>query len=227
MAGLKVTEFDLAVAFDGSEIFGLVQAGGNVQTTLGDLTNYITTTITGGTATLELIRDTIGAALVAGAGIIITVDDPGDTITIASSITQYTDEMARDAIGAALVGGQGITSTVNDGADTITIDAVPDVQSVASAATVTPTFNDDAVKITAQAVGLTLANPTGTAVDMKGIVIRIKDNGTSRSITYDTQYRAVGVTLPTATVVNKTLYLGMIYNNNDTKWDVVVVKQEV
>jgi len=76
----------------------------------------------------------------------------------------------------------------------------PQIQSVSSSATVTPTFADDQVIITAQAAGLTLANPTGTALDGWGIVIRIKDNGTARSITFGSQYRAIGVTLPTTTV---------------------------
>lgn len=102
----------------------------------------------------------------------------------------------------------------------------PNVQSVASSPTVTPTFSNDAVKITAQAAGLTLANPTGTAIDMAGLVIRIKDNGTARSISYDTQYRAIGVTLPTTTVISKTLYLACIWNSDDTKLDVVAVGQE-
>jgi hypothetical protein len=102
----------------------------------------------------------------------------------------------------------------------------PSIQSVTSAATVTPTFSDDQVNITAQAAGLTLANPTGTAVDGWGMAIRIKDNGTARSIAFGSQYRAIGVTLPTTTVVSKTLYLGMVYNAADTKWDVVAVAQE-
>jgi len=102
----------------------------------------------------------------------------------------------------------------------------PQIQSVASASTVTPTFADDQVIVTAQAAGLTLANPTGTALDGWGLVIRIKDNGTARSISYGTQYRALGVTLPTTTVISKTLYLGLIFNNADTKWDVVAVAQE-
>jgi hypothetical protein len=102
----------------------------------------------------------------------------------------------------------------------------PNIQTVTSSATVTPTFSDDMVKITAQAAGLTLANPTGTAIPGWGIVIRIKDNGTARSIAYGSQYRALGVTLPTSTVISKTLYLGMIYNSDDTKWDVTAVAQE-
>lgn len=104
--------------------------------------------------------------------------------------------------------------------------STPNVQTVTSAATVTPTFTNDEVAITAQAVALFLANPTGTPVDGKNLVIRIKDNGTARAITYDTQYRAIGVTLPTTTVINKTIYLGLVYNLTDTKWDVVGVSIE-
>ena len=103
----------------------------------------------------------------------------------------------------------------------------PRVQSVTSSATVTANADtNDSVVITAQAAGLTLANPSGTPVQGQPLMIRIKDNGTSRSITYDSQFRAIGVTLPTATTVSKTTYLGCIYNSTDTKWDVVGVNTE-
>lgn len=171
------------------------------------------------------------ATLTAGAGISIT--NGAGSITIA-------------ATGG---GGAGTTSfplTVNNGgagtASAFTFDgsaaktlswnsigAKPDsprIQSVVSAATVTPTFSNDQVNITAQAASLSLANPTGTAVDGWGISIRIKDNGTARSISYGTKYRAIGVLLPSTTVVSKTLYLGMIYNLADDKWDVVAVQQQ-
>jgi hypothetical protein len=104
---------------------------------------------------------------------------------------------------------------------------VPNVQAVTSASTVTPTFAQDAVKITALAAACQLLNPTGTAIPMHGWAIRIKDNGTARALTYDTQYRAIGVTLPTTTVLSKTLYLGCIWNAEDSKVDVVAVAQEV
>ena len=94
-------------------------------------------------------------------------------------------------------------------------------QIVTSSATVTPTFSNDIVTITAQATALTLANPTGTPIANTPLFIRIKDNGTARAITFDTQYRSIGVTLPTTTVANKTIYLGMMYNATDTKWDVL------
>lgn len=102
----------------------------------------------------------------------------------------------------------------------------PAIQAVTSASTVTPTFSDDAVKVTALAAACQLLNPTGTAIPFHGWVIRIKDNGTARALTYDTQYRAIGVTLPATTVLGKTLYLGCIWNAEDSKVDVVAVAQE-
>lgn len=117
-------------------------------------------------------------------------------------------------------------STVQQTALDLKQNLIPNIQSVTSNATVTPTFLNDLVSITAQAAALNLANPTGTAQNGWAIAIRIKDNGTARAITYGTQYRALGITLPTTTVVSKTLYLGMVYNSVDTKWDVVSVAQE-
>lgn len=102
---------------------------------------------------------------------------------------------------------------------------IPQLQSVTSSATVTPTFANDQVNITAQAANLTLANPTGTAIDGWGIAIRIF-TAAARTLTFGTQYRAMGVTLPATTVAGKTLYLGIVYNAADTKWDVVAVAQE-
>ncbi|MDE2434721.1 MAG: hypothetical protein KGM49_00540 [Sphingomonadales bacterium] len=87
-------------------------------------------------------------------------------------------------------------------------------QTVVSAATVTPLFTNDFVTITAQAIGLTLANWSGTAVNGWGMVVRIKDNGTSQTIAYGSNYIAAdGVTLPGATTVGKTHELGFVYND--------------
>ena len=100
-------------------------------------------------------------------------------------------------------------------------DRNPNVQTTASAATVTPTSTNDIVTITAQAASLLLGNPTGAWVEGQPLIIRIKDNGTARAISFDTNYRAIGITLPTTTVISKTIYLGIIYNSTDAKWDVI------
>jgi hypothetical protein len=82
------------------------------------------------------------------------------------------------------------------------------------------------VKITAQAAALALANPTGAPLEGQKLIIRIKDNGTARAISFDTEYRALGETLPTTTVISKTMYLGFIRNDTDTKWDLVAKKEQ-
>ena len=102
----------------------------------------------------------------------------------------------------------------------------PRVQTVTSAATVTPTSLNDLVVITAQAAGLTIANPTGTMVQGQALMIRIKDNGTARTIGFGTNYRGIGITLPTTTIISKTLYLGLIWNSTDIKFDVIGLNQE-
>lgn len=90
----------------------------------------------------------------------------------------------------------------------------PTIQTVANGATITPTFTNDMVNVTAQNANFTLANLTGTAIEGHGFVVRVKDNGTARTWSYGTKYLAAdGITLPTTTVVGKTHELGFIYNS--------------
>jgi hypothetical protein len=125
------------------------------------------------------------------------------------------------ATGSVGATGEGVTGPTGPFSN------APSVQSVASASTVTPTDSDDMVVITAQAVPLTLLNPTGTWSQGKDLLIRIKDDGTSRAISYDTGYRPIGVSLPTFTTSNKTIYLGIVYNSDDSEWDVIGVSIEI
>lgn len=101
------------------------------------------------------------------------------------------------------------------------------VNSTASSATPTPNAGtDDMYVLTALAAAATFGAPTGTPTDGQPLVIRIKDNGTARALTWNAIYRAVGTALPTTTVISKTLYLGFKYNAADTKWDCLAVSQE-
>jgi len=84
----------------------------------------------------------------------------------------------------------------------------------------------DMYVITALAGNCTLGAPTGTPVQGTKLIYRIKDSGTARTLAYNAIYRAMGVTLPTTTVISKTLYLACIYNFDDTKWDIVAVNME-
>jgi hypothetical protein len=84
--------------------------------------------------------------------------------------------------------------------------------------------------LTGLANALTINADSSTPVDGQKMVFRFKDNGTAQALTWTTgaskAFRAVGVTLPTTTVVSKTLYIGCIYNAADLRWDVIAVAQE-
>jgi hypothetical protein len=103
-------------------------------------------------------------------------------------------------------------------------------QEVATANTLTPlipeySVNHD-VRVTALSSAMLIAAPTGVPSSISNIIIRIKDDGTSRALTYNAIYRAIGVTLPSATVAGKVLYLTFKNNSTDSKWDCIDVKAE-
>jgi len=94
-------------------------------------------------------------------------------------------------------------------------------------------WNSDSYDIqafTALANALTINADAGTPTDGQRMVFRFEDNGTARALTWTTgatnAFRAIGVTLPTTTVVGKTVYVGCLYNAFDSRWDAVAVSQE-
>lgn len=87
----------------------------------------------------------------------------------------------------------------------------------------TPSINTDiydAFSITALAVTITSmsTNLTGTPRNFQQLMIRIKDNGTFRPISWGVKFQDGAVALPTVTVPNKTLLVGLVYDAVDSKW---------
>ena len=148
---------------------------------------------------------------------------------VTSNVQTQLNAKAEDAADVGL-GNVDNTSNATERAATATLTnkrITRREQTVASASTVTPHWdNDDIVTITAQAVGLTLANPAGTPTDGQPMVIRILDNATGRTIAVGSQYRAIGVTIPTTTTASKTIYLGGFWNVADSKFDITAVAEE-
>lgn len=98
-----------------------------------------------------------------------------------------------------------------------------------TASSSTPTAdadNHDQYNVTALAANATVGAPTGTPTDAQPLMFRIKDNGTARTLAWNAVFRAMGVTLPTTTVISKTLYVGAIFCAADSVWDVVAVGQQ-
>lgn len=117
--------------------------------------------------------------------------------------------------------GTAVTITVTGGSSALR------VYSVSSTATLTLNVDSyDAADVTAQAAALVIANPTGTPTNMQIIGLRIKDNGTARAISFGNQFQAIGVTLPTTTVLGKILVIAAWWNSTTSKWEVFGVQQE-
>lgn len=98
----------------------------------------------------------------------------------------------------------------------------PRINSVASSAT--PAINTDTTDefdITALAVAITSMSSglTGTPNNGDELMIRFKDNGTGRAITWGTSFVSSGVaTLLATTVASKTHYVKLRYDSTAAKW---------
>lgn len=95
----------------------------------------------------------------------------------------------------------------------------------------TPTINTDNTDIhtiTALATAITsmTTNLSGTPVNGQKLIIRIKDDGTARGITWGASFASRGATLPTTTVLGKYQYNGFIWNSTTSTWDCVATINE-
>lgn len=81
------------------------------------------------------------------------------------------------------------------------------------------------VNVTALATALLINNPT-KATEVNILVIRIKDDGVTRALSFGSKFRAVGSAIPTATTAGKVKYIIAAYNYTEDKWDVISVRDE-
>ena len=122
-----------------------------------------------------------------------------------------------------------LTQTLTNKTLIATSNVIEEISTVASDATPNPTGGSlrNFYTITALAEATaTFAAPSGTPVNGNKLTIRIKDDGTGRTLAWNAIYRALEFALPTATTASKTIYLGFIYNSAETKWDLVAVNEE-
>lgn len=97
------------------------------------------------------------------------------------------------------------------------------IGTIASSATPTPDADgNDQYNVTALAAAATFGAPTGTPLDGQSLIIRIKDNATPRTLSWNAIYRAGSVSLPTTTQTSKTIYTQFLYNGADSKWDLII-----
>lgn len=133
-------------------------------------------------------------------------------------------------VSAGVVAVEGVTVPTISSTNTLTNKRVtPRVSSETSSATPTiNTDNVDAHSITALATAVTsmTTNLSGTPTNFQKLIIRFKDDGTARAITWGASFEAKGVALPTTTVISKVLTVGFIYDTVTSKWGCVASAQE-
>lgn len=128
--------------------------------------------------------------------------------------------------------GLGVTQAANDNSTKLATTAyvdqyVPNYSSATTTATLTPTaaITDRRTPVyanlTAQASTLVIANPSGTFADNQVIQLRFFDNGSSQTLSWDTNYNAGNGTLPTSTTTGKDIYIEFEKNNRSSKYDCV------
>lgn len=117
--------------------------------------------------------------------------------------------------------GAGVTETLTNKRITSR------VTSITSSATPTVnTDNCDSVDITALATNITsmTTNLSGTPSNFDKLMIRIKDDGTARTITWGASFQSSGIaTLPVTTVVSKVHHIALIYHTSISKWVCIAV----
>jgi hypothetical protein len=98
----------------------------------------------------------------------------------------------------------------------------PKVYSVTeiSSLTINP-LDSDMQLVLQQNQGITMGAPTDTPHEGSRMTIRLKDDGTARNITWNSIFRGIRGSLPSKTIPGETLYVDLIYNNTDSKWDVI------
>jgi len=211
----------VAVLEEGTSITSGVKSlnfvgSGVTATTSGD---NVTVTVAGGggSGTVTSVAATVPAFL-SVAGSPITTSG-----TLAITLSGTALPIANGGTGATTLAGASIATY--SGTETLTNKRIdPRVTSAASASSLTPDISaSDVYAYTALAAGLTINAPTGTPLNGDKLIFRLLDNGTSRSLTWNGTYTVIGVTLPTATTISKTTYVGCIYNANNTRWDVIAV----
>lgn len=204
----------------GANISGTANITGNANTG-----NLGTTTLIATTGNIT----TINSGLIQNGNSNVTIDANANVTVFVNG--NATARAVFTSTGANIAGTANITGNLSAG--NISGRVAPRVSSTASISSPLAWNSDnyDQYAATAQAGALTINADSGTPVDGQKILFRLKDNGTARALTWTTgatnAFRAVGVTLPTTTTINKTTYVGCIYNSADSRWDAIAVTTEV
>jgi len=188
---------------------------------------------TGALGTVTQTLQAVAGTIYSTGGTDVAVADGGTGLSSGTSggVLAFTASGTLASSGAlaanALVigGGAGVApSTTTTGSGVLTALAIAPnatgglvtaggpVRITAITSSATPTYNTDScdvVNITALAAAITsmTSSRTGTLADFQQVEFRIKDDGTARAITWGADFSSGIATLPTTTILGKTLYV--------------------
>ena len=165
---------------------------------------------------------TVNGATLLGSGDISTT--PSTIVWISSTTAQFNTALS-DNDFATLAG----TETLTNKTLIASTNVISENTTTASSATPAPTGGSlrNFFTVTALAAGATFSSPSETPANGNLLMIRIKDNGTARTLAWNAIYRAGNTALPTTTIISKTMYLLFAYNSADSKWDLLSVQDNL
>lgn len=211
-------------------------------------TNAAVTVAQGGTGLATLTANNVILGNGTGTPLFVAPSTSGNVLMSNGTTWQSTALPSGGSVPAGGTTGQALTkvnatdynttwTTVGDvtttGTQTLTNKRV--TPRVSSAANITSPLawnsdNYDQYCATAQSEALTINADSGTPTDGQKMIFRFLDNSTARALTWTTgaskAFRAVGITLPTTTVLGKVVYVGCVYNANAARWDAIATAQE-
>lgn len=98
----------------------------------------------------------------------------------------------------------------------------PRVSNIATTASLAPNAGTtDIAAVTALSQALAVAAPTGVPVDGQSLIIRIRDNGVARALTWNAAYSAYAGDLPATTVASTFMLYHFLYSAATAKWELL------
>lgn len=176
-----------------------------------------------------IARVSAGLISVEGVNVVLASSSPtlGTVTTTGNIELGHASDTTISRSAAGVIAVEGVVVPSISSTDTLTNKRITQrVTTATDSATATINIdNCDQYQLTAIANNTTIAT-TGTPTNGQKLMIRLKDAGTGKTLTWNAVFRAIGVTLPTTTVAGKTHYIGAVYNSADSKWDVLAVGAE-
>lgn len=187
------------------------------------ITNVFSADTTSSSALVSKLLLTSQLAGKAGTSATFTVNGTSMALGTSSTVTSAAGTLTGIALNSSVV-TSSLTAVGTVTTGTINCRIAPTYTTIVSSPTIT--INTDAYSaygVMSLSTAATFTTPTGTPVPYQPLIIRVKDNGTARTLSFTTGTNGFRFSsdapAPTTTTISKTMYLGFRWNEVDSKWD--------